>query len=273
MSANFVNIEDILDEIELQSDFGTYTNGKKRYQLKAIALNGVREFDYSLNLNILSIDVEVNGDGTIDLPDDFLDYSMIFVQDDNGRLIPLSKNSSINISNDPILDQDGIPILDHNGEQIYGSGIRTSSFQSSLLLDERHDSNGDGFVASRIYGGAIYGAGGGRNQFGYYKYDVANRTIQLDLRDGIESVILDYVTDSINEKYDIIIPAPLREVLIAWVNWRVIQYRKNTPDREKERAQRDYFRERKLAKRKLNPFRLEEWVTQNSTYQMQSLKF
>lgn len=270
MAANFINIEDILDSIELQSDFGTHTESKTRYQLKAIALDGVRKLDQGLNYNVISIDREVNGDGTIDLPDDFLDYSMIFILGDNGELIPLSKNGKMNISNDPILDQDGEAILDERGEQIYGSGVRTTLANNSLINDE---TNGSLRNINRVYGSPIYGAGGGRNTFGYYKYDIINHTIQLDIRESIESVVLDYITSSVNDKYDVVVPAVLREVLVAWINWKAVQYKLNIPSRVKESASRDYFRERRLAKREMNRFRLEEWVTQASTYQMQSLKF
>ena len=264
MSASLVNIEEILDAIELQKGLGEYTGHKRRYQLKNIALDGVRYLEVNHSYNLMSVVAQVNGDGTIDIPSDYYDYVAIYVLGENNVLIPLNRNKRINVSLDPILDQDSQPILDQNGEQIYATGARTTIAGSSLINTTLNSDN-------RAYRGTLYGAGGGINKYGYYNVDKLNGIIQLDVRDDIEEVVLDYLVDTVDSRYDVMVPAIYRESLYAWINWKAIQYNRNFTQRDKETAMRDFFRARRLSRRKI--IKLEEWYTQNSTNQKQSLKF
>lgn len=272
MAANFINIEEILDDIELQNQIGTYTNGLKRYQLKRLAIRCVKELDSAMNFNLKSLYINVDGDGSVQLPDDYLDYVAIYVLGPNNTLVPLARNDKINVSVDPILDQDGNAILDEKGEQIYGTTPRTKRVGDFPLL---YDSafGQDIIYATRLYNSAVYGAGGGKNQYGYYKLDIFNNSIHLDLRDDVDYIVLDYVTDSVDFSYDVIVPTIYKEVVVAYINWKAIQFKLNVPDSAKERIKRDYYREKRLGRRKKSRIRIEEWYYQNSTNQKQSLKF
>jgi len=272
MAANFINLEEIIDDIELQNEIGSYTNGLKRYQIKRHAIRGVNELDSTMNFNLKSLYISVEDDGTVQLPDDYLDYAAIYVLGPQNTLVPLARNDKINVSVDPILDQDGNPILDEKGEPIYGTTPKTKGVGDFPLLYDSEFGQ-DIIYATRLYNSAVYGAGGGKNQYGYYKLDIMNNAIQLDLRDDVDFIVLDYISESVDAKYDILIPAIFRDMITAWVNWRAIQFKKNIPDASKERAKRDYFRERRLSRRKKNRFRLEEWMYQNSTNQKQYIKF
>lgn len=271
MSASLFNLEELLDTLELQKSLGEYTSHKKRYQLKNIALDGVRYLEVNHSYNLMSIQAQVNGDGTIDIPEDYYDYVAIYVLNEQNLLVPLAKNKKINVSLDPILDQDSIPILDHNGEQIYASGPRTNISNSSLVNIGENVGNNAYPYNNRSYSGATYGAGGGANRYGYYNVDKLNGVIQLDLKSGIEEVVLDYLVDTVKSRYDVMVPAIYRESLYAWVNWKSIQYNRSFTQRDKEAVKRDFFRARRLSRRKV--IRLEEWYYQNSTNQKQSIKF
>lgn len=270
MGANLVNIEDILDGIELQKGVGDYTARKTRYQLKAIALDGVRELDNSQNVNQLDILLEVESDGSIPVPDDYLDYVAIFILNEENVLVPLTKNKNINTAVDPILDHTGDPILDHNGEKIYASTAKTSTASSSLINsnDNRRFS-----INSRTYASSQYGLGGGFNKYGYFKDEVTrhNNSIFLDVPDTVEEVVLSYLTDTVDFLYDVLIPAIYRESLITWINWKCVQHNTRFTSRDKERAKRDYYRERRNARKK--PLRLSEWIDNHNKQMKQSLKF
>jgi len=267
MAANFINIEEIIDSIELQKGIGDFTSRKTRYQIKEIAIRGVRHLDITQNYNLMSELIEINGDGTIDIPDDYLDYAAIYALNELNQLVPLTKNKTINVSLDPILDHNGEAILDHNGEKIYGTGARTNISNVSLI----NNVNSPYSYNNRMYASARYGAGGGYNQFGYFKVDVFNNTIQLDVNNTVTEVVLDYISDTVNSKYDILIPAVYREAMYAFINWKAVQFNRDFTTRDKEAAKRDYYRERRLARRK--PLRLEEFLDTSNKQTKQSLKY
>lgn len=270
MSANLVNIEDILDGIELQKGLGDFTSRKTRYQLKQIAIRGVRALDNSQNVNQLDVLLEIESDGSIPVPDDYLDYVVIFALNERNELVPLTKNKHINTSSDPILDHNGDPILDHNGEKIYASTPKTTNASSSFVNSD----NGSGFnFNNRIYTGAAYGLGGGFNKYGYFKDEVTrhNNSIFLDVPDSVTEVVLSYLTDTVDYLYDILIPVIYRESLISFINWKSVQYNRHFTTRDKEGAKRDYYRERRIARRK--PLRLSEWIDNHNKQMKQSIKF
>lgn len=271
MSAQFITIESILDSIQLQSDFGDATARKERYQLKDIALQGVREIDMMLSLNVMSIVVDVeDGDASFPIPDNFIDYVGLYAYDRNNYLVPLAVNKRISVSLDPILDQSGDPILDQNGEMIYGTGPTSGNSNQGFINDY---TTGNSFSNERAYSRTSYGSGGGANAYGYYKLDTYSNEFKIELRSDVTKIVLDYVADSMTEINDVVIPVQLRETMVSYINWKAIQYTLNVTERVKERAQRDYYREKKIAKRKMNRFRLEEWLYSSSKNQMQALKF
>ena len=271
MAANLVNIEEVLDTVELLDGLGEYSNHKKRYQLKKIAIDGVKYMEVNQSYNLMSINREVNGDGTIDIPEDYYDYVWVYVLNEKNQLVPLYRNPLINVSLDPILDQDGEAILDQNGEQIYASGPRTDTQNSGLVNSGIGEARNGSPYRNRTYAGADYGAGGGGNRYGGFNVDKLNNTIQLDVDDKVTEVVLDYVVDTVDSRYDIMLPAIYREAITSWIYWKAIQYNRNFTARDKEAVMRDFFRARRLVKRK--PIRLEDWYYQNSKNQKQSLKF
>lgn len=274
MAANFISIDAIIDSIQLQSDFGDYVNSKTRYQLKELALRGVSEMDLTLTKNLRSLDRVVNGDGTIDIPEDYLDYVAIYALGPQNQLITLYKNKRLNVSLDYVLDNEGKNVKDDKGEFIYSIGPRVTTYSESFpVITDGDDDRAVYGEFTRVYAGTNYGLGGGGNNYGQYKIDIINNTIQLNVRSDVKMVVLDYVSDSLSTKYDVVVPVALRESIYAWIYWKAIEYNKNTPDREKERAMRVYDRAKRIAKRKMNRFRLEEWLYTGSRNQMQSLKF
>lgn len=272
MAQNFVNIEDILDEVELlETESGFNASGRRRYQLKSMAIRGVRKMRMKSARSVRSEEFNVSLDKSILLPDDYLDFVAIYAFDANNYLVPLYLNKRISISMEPILDNFGDPIRDNNDQVIYSNGSRSGTESSGGILGAgRTDAVG---YRSSLSTDALYGAGGGRNKYGYYKVDYQNNTIVLDISDNVDRVVMDYVTDSVNSRHEVVIPYELREAMYSWIMWKSIEHQKGVAMNEKMRAKKEFYNELRLGKRALTPFILSEYKQQSNKNTNQSVKF
>lgn len=271
MAENLVNIEDILDDIELTDmGFGKNANPYRRYQLKSMAIRGVRKMKMYSAMAVKSELIPINGDGSIDLPSDYLDYEGIYALDPDNFLVPLYKNKRINLSQEPILDSDNIPILDSDGQQLYSSGAISGSESFKVVIG---DSRVNLLYRSTLASTAMYGAGGGKNKYGYYKVNYQNNTIVLDVRDDIEYIVLDYVSDSVDSRHELVIPHQLREAMYSWIMWKVIENLSSITAREKLRARTEFYNELRLATRSSFKMIMPEYKKQANTNTNQSVKF
>lgn len=208
----------------------------KYFRMLDIAISGMRELSQDVNPVKKVVEIDIQDNNTIDLPNDYMDYTFIGV-DANGQLVSLglnngiSKLTGVDDCGDPTLnnvDTDGvaIPLATRNGQTI----------------------------------GKMYGMGGGSNEYGYFRVDLENSRIILDLYSGFPytTIVMEYICDPslIDDKtevhsYDV-------DALKAYMWYYDILTSRTRPMNEKMMAKDNWYNLKRMAKQKHKSFTLEE---------------
>jgi len=222
----------------VQNDLGDYstTNFQRLLQM---SVQGLRQLNlYSSINNIKVAYLTVNSNQTVDLPDDYVDYTKIgFCK--GGQIITLGQN-----------DQLCLPRKSND------CGEPLSSKLHSVSNDAQGAANSDDFGAFSPFGfgfgygyyfaahfrngqyiGELFGLGGGFAQ-AYYRIDKENWQIALSDVVPQDEIILEYKSDGSSADGSTVVPPEAIEALTMYVHWRIIEFDKRAPavDKQRKRA-------------------------------------
>lgn len=222
-------------------------NGKPQNQIGRIyqiALSGLREMNLDVNGIIKIVQLVINDNDTVDLPNDFVNYSKIGILGGDGRIHSLGRDNSINLS--PYSNECGVqvstPVTSGTDYPFYGSPL-----------------------AGAFYGtgeGGAFGLGGGNNAIGYFRIDKANNQIWLANMNvlGGTNIILEYLGDMSVDGEDFIVHPYIIETIKSWVSWKYINGDINTPLGEKDFRRREYFNNLRISKNRYGASTPQEWA-------------
>lgn len=269
-TANLISLDEIIDGIQLLDNEAAYGGHLTKIKKRFIGLNALRELNLDVARSSKGKKLKVKANGSIELPDDYMDYTGVFIIGSNNEMIPLGHNRRINISNEPILDHNEIPILDHRGDEIYDSRDQTNSSGSSNVIT-------DGSVRSYSRGSknGYYGLGGGNNQFGYYRFDYEENTLQFDLRTDIEYIYLEYISnglEGVSPQY-IMVPIQVAEAMTAFIMWKSVVYQRGVSSLEKMELRRNFYMEKRKATRRMSKFIAEEARQSSRIFSQQTVTY
>jgi len=203
--------------ISIESIAASYANSKGEYgkanlyRYLAIILEGVGElaiFDTSELGKVNWYAGEVGSDGCIELPGDCIDYVRIGTPL-NGVIYTLTRNDNLDM---PIGMECGVVTGVDVSAQITGEPL----YWNWTTVD--------------------YAATGGWN-FGYYRFDKANRRIVFKGDCVGRQIVVEYITTGINLSGDTWIPRELQQLLKLYLNWQLKFY---ADDKNVEYAAREY---------------------------------
>lgn len=252
MARNTVSINQIVNDFILTSSGDDYVADASNTVVRNFALRGVRELGFDMLKRIkslkLSIDKTLN---TVELPDDYVDYTKIGILGSDGLVHVLGENKNLNSSNKYKLDALGNPI-DSDGDGVYDRVTAREIPEEIQQLDNYTFRN---FIYQNTEG-RIYGVGGGQYE-GEFRINLEENRIELGT--GIDSadIIIEYVADearSSNPSIHVYAESALR----AFVYYKLIERKSSVPANEKMRARAEYYNERRLANARLKSFSKEE---------------
>lgn len=214
-------------------DIGDVTE-KTYFTVLVRAIACLRELSQDTDNDSRVVELDVEDNGTVNLPDDYMDYIFIGVSI-NGRLYNLGKNDAIN----PILLKDAC------GDEQIDVNIEDGVIPTFINV-------------SRTPGG-LFGIGGGSNSNGYYKIDEANGRIILNLGNAtVSSIILVYTYDPslmtgkhYVHSYDV-------EAVKAYLVWKNFVMSRNRGVGEKQLAEKTWFNQKRMARARHKSFTLNE---------------
>ena len=192
--------------------------GSREYQrYLQWAIRGIKEMGKWTNINIKTIVLPVEN-GIADLPDDYMRYTKIGLPVTLGNkteILILGQNPDL--AKNRQLDECGSSVTEAVGNM--SSGNETGL--NSVLFFSNYFRNGQ-FVAG------MYGLGGG---FTSKTYDIDEERHQVIFSSDIPSgfVMLEYISTGVNVHGDTLIKEPAIETLIAWIHWKRLEHKKNTP--------------------------------------------
>jgi len=257
---NFVSLRQLIDDFIVTMDSDDYTSNVSDTAIRNIALRGIREFGFDVSSRIRSIKRTIEANGTVTLPEDYVDLVKIGVVDADGILRVLGQNKNLNYSR----------------KNTSGGGSSDSSggplnIPSNIITDREDDkgatagsASGDGDLDHFIFEnylfqggiGRMYGLGGG-HLAGEYRINLDQNRIEVDTDSGSSELVLEYVADEARSTNPVI-HVYAEEALRSYMYYKLCERKSTVPANEKARARREYYNDRRLAKARLSNFTKEE---------------
>jgi hypothetical protein len=228
----------------------------KYYKCWNIAYDAMTQLGLDFFATIRSIKIPINGNKTVNLPADYLNYVKIGVLNDRGEVIPLSYNDKLTLFADQLPDRKG-KTEDHTLTDWY--------FWNTPIFYNFWD--GDTFSN-------IYGLPSGAPFVGTFKIDPAAGIILLDEHFSYPYLIIEYVSAPA-VGVECRVPIQFKEAIVAYMGWKDIEFMPNSRKGgggDKEQRKRNYYNERRLALARYKPFRAEDAYEQNLLNQRLSVK-
>jgi hypothetical protein len=235
---NGYKLLDIVEEFLLE-------NGKsenQRGRIYTIALSGLRELHLDVNGIIKIVELPVNDNDTVDLPNDFINYRKIGIVGGDGRIHAMGRDN--NISLQPDCGVDGRDIQKNEGVNTFAGLPFAGSFWGIA------DGNG-----------GVFSVGGGNNTIGYYRFNRKLNQLWLSGLNTTNSIIVEYIADlnTDDNGEDFIVNPYCIEAIKTWISWKYVSGDRNTGAGEKQMRRQEYFNSLRICKNRYGSSTPEEW--------------
>lgn len=255
MARDTVSIDQIVNDFMLTLDGDDYVNNATSTIVRNYALRGIREMGFDMLKRIKSLKLNVNTDNnTVELPDDFVDYTKIGIIGGDGLIYVFGENKNQNIAMQYVTDVQGNPI-DSDGDGVYdrvdakflGNGRGTlSDFESYTFRNFLYEGNI----------GRAYGIGGGKYS-GEFRINNEQNRIELYSTTGYDEIVIEYIADEArSENPSVHIYA--EEAIRSYIYYRLVERKASVPMAEKSRARQEHYNERRKANARIKSFSKEE---------------
>lgn len=259
MARNTVPLTQIIDDFILTLADDDFAANASDSQLRTHALRGIREMGFDMSNKIRSLKLTINSaNNTVELPDDYVDWSKIGVVGSGGLVYVLGENKNINysqayadngvkvIDSDEATDSDDDGVLDRVDDKTSTGDIGIQSgFNSTIFRDYYYGAQN-----------AVYGAGGGRYR-GEFRVNLDQNRIEISPMSGVSEIVIEYVADEARSKNPTV-HVYLEEALMSYMYYKIIERRSSVPANEKARARQEYYNERRKANSRMKSFTKEE---------------
>jgi hypothetical protein len=280
MARNTVPLDQIINDFIITLADDDYAGSASDTQIRTHALRGIREMGFDMSRKIRSLKLTVDSaTNTVELPDDYVDWSKIGVVGSDGVIYVLGENKNINYSQ-AYADASGNEVAnaaaasDTDGDGVYD---RVDSKSGTSGATSNSDILSQGFNSylfrNYVYGGtnAIYGVGGGNTQ-GQFRVNLDQNRIEIATSNGVSEVVIEYVADEGRSKNPSV-HVYAEEALMAYMYYKIIERKSSVPANEKARARQEYYNERRKANSRIKSFTKEEALKTIRKNYKQSPKF
>ena len=225
--SKYITINDIVNDLQVMIDDTSYDKDAQIYQLRLLALQGLRELTFDAEQRVKAVDRIVSSNLIVSTPGDLVDIKRIGLIDDKKIFHPFSNDNNLSI----------------NGAS-----------KANILRSSSDDENNPYYHTDL---GKKFGVGGGQNSLGYYRLDREDNAIFFSSNLKGKTVYLEYIADtatSTNPKIHVF----CEEALRCYVYYKYIQRKRGVPASEKQMAKRAYYNEKRLARARMMNFSKEE---------------
>ena len=257
---NHVSLRQVIDDFIITMDSDDYISNVNDAAIRNIALRGIREFGFDVTSRIRSLKRTVESNGTVTLPDDYVDLSKIGVVVD-GIVYVLGENKNINMNQ--IIEAAVDNVI--STEDSEGGTLPIEANVIQNRDDDGTDTAGSNGTGNNDYDfyvfqnylyqgglGRLYGSGGAHLR-GYYRINLEQNRIELDTDIDVSEVVLEYIADEARSTYPVI-HVYAEEALRCYMYYKLCERKTTVPAGEKARARQEYYNERRKAKARMNNF-------------------
>lgn len=217
----YTKVEEIVNDVIVEEGKNSENDFLRYFKL---ALNGLKELNFDVGGGIRTIELTVSSSTlTVDLPIDYVDYTMIGVRGTDGDVHPLGKRTN--------------------------KSLVSTSANSILVNDDELEPPFEQYTQK-------YGIGGGNNANGYYRVDYENNVIQFSSTCSGKRIVLEYISnDLVHPKFgEVMVHVHAEEALRSYIYWKSISRKRNLPPTEKLAARSEYYNNKRLARARMLKF-------------------
>jgi len=231
----YVSLKEVIDSVLMQSqDNDSYLRNTKRSIIINHAIQGLRELTASLGNDILAFEITIPDSLIVVFPQDYVNYVRVSVlkHDDitgSYRLYPLDINYNIHTARAYLQDNNGELTFDINGN------ILTDDLNNAYEKPYKKYAFRDGYQptlnTSKL------------SKHGEFKADERRGRFLFSSDLQGEIVVIEYVSDGLQAELSeekITLHKYLKRALEDYIYWQCIDYRRNVPQNEKDKARRRY---------------------------------
>lgn len=234
----FVTVDSVVNDYIEQSEQSVH----KYFKLWQLAFRGMEQLGISFFYQIRSVKLPVNNNKTVNLPNDYINYTKVGILNSAGEIAILKFNSKQTFFGEQLPNRSSVNVDD---------SIQTYSLWNANFFFNYW--NGTSYTNQ-------YGFPSGGVDAGNFNIDVNNGIILLNEHFNYDYLMVEYVASPTQgEEYKI--PVQFREALIAWLAWQDIAYmpssRKGYISDKRERRN-NFFNERRLAMATYKPLYLQD---------------
>lgn len=205
------------------------------------------EFNLDITGTFKTVILDVNANKTVNLPCDYIHYSKIGIINDRGEVVTYKRNDQLST----MVSSIGSDRLKGAPSTNSGLGI-VGSFPFNQLFYNNYFFNGASYQ--------LFGADSGTVTRGEYKVDDDQRLIFLSPQTYSSKIVLEYLGDGYEDDCsDYSIDVRASECMLAYLRWRnAIDMPKKYNQSQIEGFKKEFYRNKRLTKMRLNPFVLNE---------------
>lgn len=214
-----------------------------------IAVRVVREMNLDVYGSFKTKLLYVNDNKTVDLPQDYLNYSKIGILNDFGEVLTLKRNDSMSELHEQYVAELGsvqkVPVVD-------GAIALNSPTRFPFIWFN--------YWGAYNYGYHLYGLAGGTSTIGSYKLDETERVIYLSEDWPYQTIMLEYLSSGYDDECgDYMVPLKAEEAVMSGIRWRNAQdLRKKYTNSDVEYYRKEFYNQRRLSKLRLNQATISE---------------
>jgi hypothetical protein len=259
MSRNYIPLNQVVNDFIVTLDTDDYVSNAPDTTVRAFALRGVREMGFDMLKVVRSLKLSVSSNGTVTLPDDYVDWTKVGVVGSDGLIYVLGENKNINQSQK--YSSSGGYFYDTDGDGLYDrEDSKSATSSGSPAIDSSISQGMDSYVFRNfVYNnnaGRLYGIGGG-NYYGEFRVNLDQNRLELKTNSNVSEVVIEYIADearATNPRVHVY----AEEALRSYMYYKMIERKSAVPANEKARARQEYYNERRKANARMKSFTKEE---------------
>ncbi|NND95454.1 MAG: hypothetical protein HKN45_11360 [Flavobacteriales bacterium] len=247
----YAKLDQVVNNYIASRNSDDYDFNSQRHTVIAHSRRIVKEFYYDILQEIKVFEVTLGPTLEIVLPVDYVDYVRISTRDMAGKLTPIAENRSINISRNYLQDHEYNLLFDQDGNILEGSTRRDNQFTNTSKGGETEYE-------------VCYPSAFNRNLSNVYSngaYTVDKESGLIRFSSSVESkdIVIEYISDGFfiddgknEDQTKFKIHKFAESALIDGIYYLSIKNRRNVPANEKQRARKEYYNSKRVAKRRIN---------------------
>lgn len=264
----YISLRDFVTDFMASIDPNSYISTIRQHRVIQQAKRGIREFNYDIANEIRVVELDLSPTLTIAAPKDLVNYVRVSMIDSEGYLRPISIDLRSPIADAYLQDHQYGFLYDNNGEILTGSSeiVQSQGNRNPYNYEFNSSFGGFAFFGGNGYFNGLSSIGGfAPNTNLSQTYPIGSMT--FDKARGIfrftdleaESIVIEYISDGMSsDESRIRVHKFLEEALRDYVYYQLIQFNRDTPANEKERARREYHNSLRRAKRRIHSLKPEQ---------------